>query len=304
MKGEEPEPIESSERGNGVEAAVRLHRTGETERPRRRVLLLHGLSNSAAVWNAVSRGWPEDTEVWAADLPWRGGFDATWSLTGDSSRWLRTAMGLVPGGLDLVVAHSLSASLLLDALGNGSLDPAEYAASGPGDVEPCRRRPPGTLFVSPFYRPDPGDFEWESIATSLHDFERTIRDGIRLHAGGRLSDEKSEELGRLMCRKIGPYGWLSFFNLYLNTPWLLTERITSPCRVLVGDSDAAAPPEEGFRLAENLPDASARSLSDCGHFPMIEAPEEFVAVASRFLAELDDTGAPRAVPETLNEVSA
>ncbi|SFD60535.1 Pimeloyl-ACP methyl ester carboxylesterase [Actinopolyspora alba] len=304
MSGEEPGPIESPDRGNGVEAAVRLHRTVAAECPRRRVLLLHGLSNSAAVWNAVSRGWPEDTEVWAADLPWRGGFDATWSLSGDSSRWVRTAMELVPGGLDLLVAHSLSASLLLDALANGSLDPAEYGTSRSGDVEPRRQRTPGTVFVSPFYRSDPGDFEWESITTSLHDFERTIRDGIRLHAGGRLSDEKSEELGRLMCRKIGPYGWLCFFNLYLSTPWLLTERITSPCRVLVGESDAAAPPEEGFRLAENLPDARARSLSDCGHFPMIEAPEQFVAAASRFLAELDEPGTPQSAPETVNEVSA
>lgn len=273
--------IEWSEPGRVGEPRIRLRRTASAGTAGRRVLLLHGLGNSANVWQSVLRGWPDDVEVWAADLPWRGGCDSSWAVWGNCSGWMRTVLGLVPGGVDLVVAHSLSASVLLEALGNDGLDPRAFAAG----------REPGLMFVSPFFRPRPQDFEWEAIETALRNFERTISDGIRHHAGSRLSEEKVREIGQVVCQKIGPYGWATFFNLYLNTPWLHTERITVPSRVLVGEQDGAAPPAEGFRLAAALPAASALSV-DCGHFPMIERPAEFLAAATGFLDELSTAERP------------
>ncbi len=68
-------------------------------------------------------------------------------------------------------------------------------------------------------------------------------------------------------------------------------RISCPCRVIHGTSDAIIPIERGRALASALPRADFYPLAEVGHFPQVEAP----SVLSRLIAGFMDglTSRPR-----------
>ncbi|GAA4290834.1 alpha/beta fold hydrolase [Actinokineospora soli] len=236
-----------------------------------RLLLLHGLANSATVWQGFTE---HDTgfATWAADLPWRGEGVAGWSQRGDLAGWVAEAIASVPGDGPLtVVAHSFSANLLLALLDR---EPALV-----GDLA-------SVVLVSPFYRSAPERFEWTDISRYLNDFHTIMEDGIRAQGGQRLSPAVRRELALRVRDLVGPYGWTRFFQTYLDTPWLRLDRLDLPVLVLSGENDFAALPGEARALAAALPDARVRVLPDCGHFLMAERPERFAAEITRFVHPL------------------
>ncbi len=244
---------------------------------RHRVLLLHGLGNSASVWRPTTRHWASDVEVWAAQLPWRGDGPADWSQGADVTHWVGAALDLVPGGVDLLVAHSFAANLTLELLSR------ELTAG----LDIGRRYGlRGVALLSPFYRRRPEEFRWTAIADQLVLFQRTIDIGMQRHSSRPIAEELRADMVRHVCERIGPYGWTRFFDLYLRTPWLRTELFTLPCLVLAGHDDETAPPAEAVALAADLPYCSEHLLADCGHFPMIEQPERLVAILAAFLDTL------------------
>lgn len=63
--------------------------------------------------------------------------------------------------------------------------------------------------------------------------------------------------------------------------------ITAPTLLIWGRQDIVTPPEaaEGFKSA--IPDSRLVWFEQCGHAPMIEAPEQFAAALVAFVSELD-----------------
>ncbi|MFF2546343.1 alpha/beta fold hydrolase [Kitasatospora sp. NPDC058063] len=239
----------------------------------RRTLLVHGLGANASVWDTCAGPLAAGHELWTAQLPWRGEGVDDWARGPELGHWLAEALRLVPGGAEVVVAHSMSANVLLDLL----------------DRESRRGTDPFTRFgiralvlVSPFYRGSAEDFDWPTISYYLNDFHLILEEGLRAHSGGRLGADIQRAMAHRVRDRIGPYGWLRFFDLYLGTPGLQTGRIAVPCLVFGGGRDFAAPPGEARALAAALPDARLRVLPT-GHFPMIERPEEFAAEIREFL---------------------
>lgn len=60
--------------------------------------------------------------------------------------------------------------------------------------------------------------------------------------------------------------------------------IRNPALVVVGELDAATPPEMARALVRALPKAALIELPGCGHAPMAQAPETFIKSISDFLA--------------------
>jgi 3-oxoadipate enol-lactonase len=58
-----------------------------------------------------------------------------------------------------------------------------------------------------------------------------------------------------------------------------------PALVLVGEQDEATPPEMARELADLLPDARFHLLPGCAHVPQLQAPAQFLAAISGFIAE-------------------
>lgn len=59
--------------------------------------------------------------------------------------------------------------------------------------------------------------------------------------------------------------------------------IRNPTLVVVGELDAATPPEMARALARALPKAELIEIPGCGHAPMAQAPEAFIKTISGFL---------------------
>jgi 3-oxoadipate enol-lactonase len=57
-----------------------------------------------------------------------------------------------------------------------------------------------------------------------------------------------------------------------------------PCIVIGARADASAVPVESETLAKLIPDARLVMIEDCGHFPMLEKPEDFKTILDEFLS--------------------
>jgi pimeloyl-ACP methyl ester carboxylesterase len=236
-----------------------------------RILFLHGLANSAAVWRTAIGRWPGAAELWTADLPWRLNHPGNWSWEGGLPDHLAEAVAGVPGGADVIVAHSFAANLVIEAL----TDPR-------GPILP---RPRALVLVSPFYRAAPADFTWPDIEEFPAAFRRIVEAGILIQARGGVGAELLADLVVRVCALVGPYGWASFLQLYLRTPQLALSRLDLPCLVVAGAGDFCPPPAESIALAAALPAAEPLVLPGVGHFAMVQSPESFVSAVSRFVAQ-------------------
>ena len=245
---------------------VRCRRPGCAPRVRR-VLLLHGLAGSTWIWNALAEQAAPALELWEADLPWAT--DGEWAQSDEVHRWIGAAIDGVDGRLDAVIAHSFAANALLELLDRSG-----------GDGTPV-------VLVAPFYRPRPDAFDWATISYYLCDFHRILEEGVRVRSGARACPQVQAEIALRVQDRIGPYGWMRFFETYLRTPRLATAQMTQPTLVVCAQDDIAAPATDGSALARALPDCRLETLADCGHFPMVEQPEHFTRLVNRFLEELN-----------------
>ncbi|MEN3610811.1 alpha/beta hydrolase [Plantactinospora sp. ZYX-F-223] len=269
--------------GTGV--PVRCRRPGVGVRPVR-TLLLHGLGSSRGVWDRFESRAPEWLELWDAELPWASVGDTGWSHRADATGWAARALAGVPDGADLVVAHSFAANTLLELLGRVG------AATEPESVRPAMAMAPAAtaavplpravVLVSPFYRPAADDFDWAAIDFYLNHFHRILEEGIRVSAPAGLPAEVRAAMGERVRERIGPYGWMRFFDAYLRTPFLPVADLALPLLVIAGDGDFAARPGDGRALADAAPAGRYALLTDCGHFAMAEHPDRFAALVADF----------------------
>ncbi|MGW0206001.1 alpha/beta fold hydrolase [Streptomyces sp. NPDC003233] len=266
---------------------VLLQQCTVSDGPGPRVLLLHGMADSSTVWGRLFAPRREAlcrAEIHTAELPWRGTGPPDWSHRPESASWLAEALDELAdavGPADVVVAHSFSAMLLLDLVCGAS------ARTG--------HRLKGMVLVSPFFRPRPQDFGWDTMTGLPEKFVSTMEEGIRVAAGHRSKPELHRALAERLCETIGPYGWSRFFELYLRTPWLRTREVQTPVLVVSGAQDRIAVTGEAQALVARMPAATLHTIEDAGHFPMAEQPARFADVLGGFLRRIPFT------PETAGE---
>ena len=268
-----------------IDAPLQLCRA---DRPRAiRTLLLHGLAGSARNWADFAALAGQDLELHAAELPWSNDGNQAWAEHADPAHWVELAMlGSQPPGTvpDVVIAHSFAATLLLCWLD-----------------DPARLRPRAVVLVAPFYRAHPDDFDWPTISYYLNDFHRILEYGVAVRGGGRLGQDRCAEIARLVRLRIGPHGWMRFFESYLRTTRLNPGQLRMPMLIVSGADDIAAPVSDARALARAVPGAQLAIMPGCGHFPMNERPGEFAALVETFLAGLDPSpGTPAAATTALH----
>ncbi|WP_251070428.1 alpha/beta fold hydrolase [Streptomyces sp. ISL-96] len=255
---------------------VRLRRAARaTDRRPVRVLMLHGLAGSTAVWRRFTELAADELELWEAALPWAADGDTRWSHDPDPVALVAQALAGVPDGVDLLIAHSFAANAALELLA--------------GRPAP---RPGAAVLVSPFHRRSPEDFDWDTATYYLGGFQRIVDEGLRVGSDGRLPTELRAAMALRVRDRIGPYGWMRFFDAYLRSPFLDTAAIGLPALVLTGEHDFAAPPDDARALAGALPDAQLRVFEESGHFPMAEQPELFAESVRSFLPALHSSYVP------------
>lgn len=231
-----------------------------------RTLLLPGLGGSTAVWAPFLALAPRNLDVRQADVPWTGGGDGRWSHHPDPVRWVVRAARRAGAPVDLLIAHSFAATLALDLPGR---------AAGV--------RPAAFILVSPFYRPAASDFDWATMAYYLEGFHRILDEGLRIGGVRPSSAELRGPMALRVRERIGPYGWMRFFDAYLRTPFQDVSAIRVPTLVVTGEHDIAARPDDARALAAALPAGRLEVLEGCGHFAMAERPDRFAQIVDDFL---------------------
>jgi pimeloyl-ACP methyl ester carboxylesterase len=261
--------LSASRPPDGEPVHVQLLRPA-SERPALGVGLIHGLEETCDVWAALVPLLPATAEVHAFGLPWDGRHGQDWAWTCEPSRWIGRALALLPSAPSVLIAHSFGANAMLEHLD----------ARGCAGIR-------GLVLISPFYRHTHADFDWDTLSYYVNEFHRILEEGIRVRSPrGRRSVEVLTAMGERLRDRIGAHGWLRFFDLFARTPGLDLDALGIPCLVLGGETDVAAWPNDCRALAAALPEATGVILSGCGHFPMLERPDETAALVSRFLARL------------------
>jgi len=231
-----------------------------------RVLYLHGLGCSTSIWEpAVAAAGPR-IEPWVVRLPWHGLDDGGWSHRADPVALLaETLREYRP--FDVVVAHSFAAMLLVEAVAAGLVEPVP------------------AVLVSTFHRRDPDQFNWDTLVYYTTGFQRIFAEALRI---GRddIDPTRLDTASQLLRDRIGPYGWMRFFDAFLRSPFVDLAAVTAPHLVITGDEDIATRPADATGLAAALPHGRAAVLTGCGHFPMVEQPARFAAEVDAFLDQL------------------
>ncbi|WP_327316416.1 alpha/beta fold hydrolase [Streptomyces sp. NBC_01235] len=254
---------------SGIDVVVRRMRAATHERPVR-ALALHGLAATGTTWNAYGQHAAPDVELWTAELPWGQVGAPGWSLPGgDPADWIGAAMDKVPGGVDVLIAHSYSALLALEHLA----------------AAPPQARPGALVVVSPFHRRDPADFHWDTARHYLSIFQDVFDEALCLASTRPLDPGMRHDMALLVRDRVGPYGWFRFYDSYLRSPFLDTAALDLPVLAVAGRDDRFAPPEDAAALAETLPRGRLCLLDDCGHFPMAEQPRGFADAVHAFVSE-------------------
>ncbi|MET8572123.1 alpha/beta hydrolase [Streptomyces sp. NPDC004783] len=271
-------------RQGDVEPLVLRQRTASGEAGRR-ALLLHGLGSSESCWDAFVAHRPPGLDLWTAGLPWRAG-GAYAVAERDDSAWITEAIRRIPGGVDVVIAHSYATVLLLTLL-------ADLAEAGRDPREELGVR--GVVLVSPFHRQRPEDFTWGELPGFLDLLRQGAEDGINARSRKPLAADLRAEMAERSCEQLGPHWVVRHLHAYLRTPFLPLGRVDLPVHVVVGGQDPIAPPSEGATLVARLGNASMERLDGCAHTPMAERPELFSLAVQQFLTTLPAGHRPAAV---------
>jgi pimeloyl-ACP methyl ester carboxylesterase len=227
---------------------------------------LHGLGATPTVWDGVVARLPEHLPIWTLGLPWDATQGPAWALGSEPWVWLDRALELAPVRPDVLVGHSFGANVLL----------AQLAARGVGDLR-------GLVLLSPFYRAAPDAFTWPVISHYLNDFTDLLAAGIVARSATAPSARILALMAERIRDRIGPYGWMRFFDLFTATPMLDLDAVTVPCLVVGGERDTAAGPEDARALAERLGRATTAILPGCGHFAMFDDPRQLSVLLGDFL---------------------
>ena len=102
----------------------------------------------------------------------------------------------------------------------------------------------------------------------------------------RQNDEPLKNVVRLMAKETGADAFVRQMTAIMTRPDSrpLLSSIKCPTLVLVGDADAATPPELSSEIADGIAGATLRVIPDCGHLSTLEKPDAVNAALVEWLS--------------------
>ena len=269
----------------GVDTHYRVYGSGPP------LLLIHGLMTSSYSWRYVFEPLGEHFTLYAPDLPGAGGsekvLDATYSPEA-LAEWIGAFQRVVEIRGCPVVGNSLGGYLCMWlALRDPEAVDQLINIHSPGVPTPRLKwlRTLGGLpgvprLVAWLARRNPNKWAHENV----HYFDESLK-----------SKEESRTYGEPISTRDGSMSFAKYLTETLDTRRMrefveeLEHRreeglaFPSPLLLLYAERDPMVPPEIGARLAELIPSADHRTMTDASHFAHIDAPDRCVDEILRFL---------------------
>ncbi|MDT8450762.1 MAG: alpha/beta hydrolase [Wenzhouxiangellaceae bacterium] len=253
----------------------------------RAVVWLHGFPSSSLDWRGVvdrvHTGTGRAARMLLPDLPGYG-FSAkpagySYSLVDQADRVVVMLARRGIANIDLI-AHDMGTSVACELLARREMNLLPFSidslvlTNGSVYIEQARLTPSQQILRSRLGR------AYTKLAS-----ERLFRWQLRRILGRTVADEELAAMWALMNHNDG-IARLPDIIGYIAERYRFHERWTAPLArldvpttIVWGKRDPVAVAAIGRRLAETIPGAKLEWLDDVGHFPMLEAPGEFIEKA-------------------------
>lgn len=249
-------------------------------------VMLHGIARHAHSFDHIAPQFARDYHVIAMDL--RGHGDSGWD----------------PNGAYLVEDYVKDLEVLIERLGlrnivitgnstggrvaqvYAGLHPENVAALIVEDVGPERPTEIADNFARRVKQEANGWASQEELLATL-----TASGGIaaplqRTHV--QYGTKKRED-GRVIWKR-DPNLVKGFVPTEL---WRYVSKITAPTLYVLGGNSKIVPPETQERLKKTLPRVRIEVMPGIGHYPHLEAPDQFIAMVRAFLRDAKPSGTKR-----------
>jgi esterase len=257
---------------------LRIHYLDWGTRGKQPFIMLHGIGRTAHTFDHIAPHFTRDYHVIAIDM--RGHGDSAWH----------------PDGAYLVEDYVKDVEAIIERLnlrkvvltGNSTggrvaqvyagLHPENVAALVVEDVGPERPNEIASNFARRVEQDANGWASEEELVATL------------VKGGGRISEPLQRTHARYGTtrRDDGRLVWKRDPNLvkgFVPTElWQYVSKITSPTIYLLGGTSTIVPAETQQRLKRTLPRCEILVMPGIGHYPHLEAPEQFVAAVTSFLS--------------------
>jgi pimeloyl-ACP methyl ester carboxylesterase len=270
--GQQPrQPVDRFVDVNGL----RIHYVdwGGTENP---LVMVHGLDRVARTFDHLATRLPY--RVIAIDM--RGHGDSGWDPQG------RYLVEDHVGDLEGVVQQLGLRNLILWGNSTGGRVVQVFAGKHPElvshvvseDVGPERPRQIADNYAKRVQQEQAGWASQDELLAQLFKtnprtsravLEPYVRYGTKKRADGRIEWKRDPQLVK---------------GFVATDLWRFVRNIKAPILYIIGERSNIVPPETQEELRKTLPNAQVITVSDVGHYPSDEKPDEVLGLVSRFLA--------------------
>jgi esterase len=240
-------------------------------------LMLHGIGRVAHSFDHIAPHFNRDYHVIAIDM--RGHGDSDWS----------------PEGAYLVEDYVKDLEAIVDRLGlrnltllgnstggrvvqvYAGLHPDRMAKLVVEDVGPQRTNEIASAFARRVQQEENGWASEDELVASL------------LRGGGRVSESLQRNYAHFGSKRRadGRIVWKRDPNLvkgFVPTElWQYVSKIQCPTIYILGGASTIVPPETQERLKATLPNVRIVTMAGLGHYPHLEAPEDYLRIVADFL---------------------
>jgi pimeloyl-ACP methyl ester carboxylesterase len=240
-------------------------------------IMLHGIGRVAHSFDHIAPRFHDSYHVMAMDL--RGHGDSAWSPEG--AYLVEDYVKDLAAFIEQFDLHNVV--LLGNSTGGrvvqvyAGMHPERVARLISEDVGPQRTNEIASAFARRVAEEDKGWTSEDELVASL------------TRNGGRVSEElqrnyahfgsKRREDGRLVWKR-DPKLVKGFVPTDL---WRFVSHIKAPTLYILGGASSIVPPETQKQLKETLPDCRIVIMPGLGHYPHLEAPEEYFRIVREFL---------------------